>query len=483
MAQIPFIGPSYSLRSVSADGQKTINMYPDINELGQGKSNIFLTGTPGLKSFLTPDNTTSTDAVRGAFVNSKDEFFIVCGFNFIKITYDAQSDSYYQRVLGVLTTNTGPVSIAENGFQIAIVDGDNLYIYIYKDDTFSPYNPAGWLGSNTVVYFGTYFVFIKRDSQQFYISAPYDGTKIDALDFASKEGSPDNLVASLAINQTLWLFGTKSIEVYYNSGAGGFPLSVMDGGFIQYGCMAPFSVAIANNAPIWLGRDINGSGTIYMANGSYQPQRISNFAVEYYIQNLATISDAQAYTYQQEGHVFYVINFPTGGTTWVYDLTTQMWHERQYFNSKIGQAERHRSQYHVFWRNKHLVTDYAKNIIYDMSLDYFDDNGDSIQRIRRSPHQAGADLQRLSFREFQLDLDVGSTNDISAPKVSLRYSNDGGHTWSDYLQISLGSKGNYLKRVIWRRLGMARDRVWEVSQTDSVKVTWLGANAMIEDGR
>lgn len=486
MAQVPFIGPSYALRSVSADGQRTINLYPDINEMQQGKTNVFLMGTPGLKEFIKPNFTTEENAIRAIFVDSKDNFYIVCGFNFIQVTYDAQYNVYNQRVIGNLQTDTGPVDIAENGFQIAIVDGDNLYIYIYEDGTFSEYTPDGWLGSNTVSYFGTYFVFVKRDSQQFYISAPYDGTTIDALDFASKEGSPDNLSATLAINQTLWLFGTKSIEIYYNSGAAEFPLSVMDGGFIQYGCVAPFSIALANNAPIWLGRDENGAGTIYMANGSYQPVRISNFAVEFSIQNIETIEDAVAYTYQQEGHYFYVINFPSAQTTWVFDVITQMWHERQYFNANTAQPERHRSQYHVYWNKKHLVSDYAKNIIYEMSLDLYSDNGDAIQRIRRSPHQFGPNLERLGFREFQLDLDVGSPYDIDyavEPKISLRYSNDAGKTWSSYLQIDLGSAGNYKKRIIWRRLGMARDRVWEVSLSDPVKTVWLSGNAIIEDGR
>lgn len=489
MAQIPFIGPSYSLRSVSADCQKTVNLYPDINELGQGKSNMFLTGTPGLKQFLVPENTNPDDAIRAIFVDSKDNFFVVCGTKFIQVIYDPVDDVYIQRTLGNLNTNSGSVDIAENGFQIAITDGENYYLYIYEDDTFSQYIPEGWQGSKTVSYFGTYFVFVKPNSQVFYISNPYDGTIIDPLMFASKEGSPDNLVTTLSINQTLWLFGQKSIEIYYNTGSPDFPLGVMNGGFIQYGCVAPFSVALANNSPIWLGRDENGSGTIYSANGSYQPVRISNFAVEYAIQNLEKIDDAVAYTYQQEGHYFYVINFPSAGTTWVYDIVTQQWHERQFFNSKTGQFERHRSQSHVFWNNKHLVSDYAKNIVYEMSLDYYTDNGESIHRIRRSPHMAGGNLERLSFKEFQLDLDVGSPYDLgyisinnNEPQIRLRYSSDGGKTWSSYLSVGLGFPGEYTNRAIWRRLGMSRDRVWEVSQSDPIKTVWLSGNAIIEGG-
>lgn len=477
---IDFIGSSYTLRSVSADCQRTINMYPDFNEISKDKRAIFLTGTPGLKKYLEIESVAAGSEIRGMFISSKERFFIVCGFNFIEITYNKNLDEYNQRVIGTLQTDTGNVSIAENVFQLAIVDGPNLYIYIYDDETFSSYNPEGWLGSNTVVTFGPYFVFIKPNSQQFYISKEYDGTVINPFDFASKEGESDNLVTMLSINQNLWLFGSKSIELFYNSGGTKdlpFPLTTMNGGLIQYGCSAPFSVALAENKAVWLGRDANGAGTIYMANSS-DPVRISNFAIEYFIQNLDDITDAVAYTYQQEGHYFYVINFPSGKTTWVYDFVTKMWHERQYFNMNTAQGERHRSQLHVFWRNKHLVSDYNKSIIYEMSLDQYTDNDNPIQRLRRSPHQFGENLERLLFASFQLDLDVGSKYNIDyekLPKINLRYSNDGGKTWSNILTIDLWQNGDYLAQAIWRRLGQCRDRVWEVSCSDPVKIAWLNA--------
>jgi hypothetical protein len=481
--KIDFIGPSYTLRSFNADCQKTVNLYPDVNEMGNGKSNIFLTGTPGLKEVIIPESTVSTNTIRAMFVNAKDDLYIVSGYAFIKIVYDPSTDEYLQTVIGNLNTNTGYVSIAENGLEIAIVDGDYYYLYNYDEETFSQYTPLGWLGSDYVVYFSSYFVFFKRNSRQFYWSAPLDGTKLDPLSFATKEGSADNIVSLLPINQMLWIFGSKSIEIYYNSGNADAPFATMDGGFIQFGCSSPKSVAVVNNLPFWLGRDNNGAGTIYTCNSSYQPVRISNFAVEYFIQNQDIITDAVAYTYQQEGHYFYVINFPSGNTTWVYDTTTQMWHERQYFNKNTGQPERHRSQLHAFYNNKHLVSDYSKNIIYNMSLNYYDDNGDEIQRIRRSPHQFGGELQRLAFKEFQLDLEVGTPNiENKAFKIMMRYSNDGGKTWSSWLENTLGQPGNFRKRVIWRRCGLARDRVWEVMVSDPVKTVWLNALAIVEDG-
>ena len=139
-----------------------------------------------------------------------------------------------------------------------------------------------------------------------------------------------------------------------------------------------------------------------------------------------------------------------------------------------GQETRHRGEIHVVWKNKHLVTDYEKSIIYHQSLYYYDDNSNPIRRFRRSPHLVGSELERLFFSEFKLDLEVGN-HEIDNAQIYLRYSNDGGFTWSDLLKNDLGKKGDYSKRVIWRRLGSARDRVWEVSINDPIRFTLLNA--------
>lgn len=478
MAQIPFIGPSYTLRSVTADCQKTVNLFPVKNELGTGKSNFFLQGTPGIKLYQTIETLAETTTIRAMFTNSKDELFVIAGSSFVKIYLD-EFNEITQRALGSLATTTGKAAMADNGFQIGIVDGDNYYIYNYETDVFEQYynEDAPFPGSDTITYFSSYFVFIERNTQKFFITKPLDPYTLDPLDFASAEYSPDNLITSIALNQSLYLFGKNTIEVWYNSGASDFPLQTMNGGAIQFGCIAPYSVVNCMNAPVFLGRDSNGAGTIYMINGN-SCERISNLAVEYFIQNEQNIEDAVAYSYQQEGHYFYVINFPSAKTTWAFDFTTQLWHERQYFNTTTAIPERQRQQYHVYWNKKHLVSDYSLNKIYEMSLDFYDDDGNPIQRIRRSPHLQNPELDRMFFAEFQLDLDVGDPFYMSysdKPKIHLRFSDDGAKTWSNILTVTLDKKGNYKTRAIWRRLGSSRDRIWEVSLTDPIKVVWLSA--------
>jgi hypothetical protein len=68
--------------------------------------------------------------------------------------------------------------------------------------------------------------------------------------------------------------------------------------------------------------------------------------------------------------------------------------------------------------------------------------------------------------------------------VMLRWSDDGGHTWSNEHWQGMGKIGKYGTRTIWRRLGMTtklRDRVYEISGTDPVKITITGAELLLSN--
>ena len=372
-------------------------------------------------------------------------------------------------------------------------------------------------GAVTVCYLDGYFVFNEPNSQKLWITALLDGTSIDPLEFASTEGSPDGLVAVAANFREVWAFGTNSIEVWYDTGATDFPLQRIQGAFNELGCAAPYSIAKMDNGLFWLGRDRRGEGIVYRANG-YAGQRISTHAVEWQIQQYGDISDAIAYTYQQDGHSFYVLVFPSANTTWVYDAATQAWHERAGFSD--GNFTRHRSNCQMAFNNKIVVGDFENGNIYAFDLDDFSDNG-SIQkwlRTWRALPTGQNNLKRTTQHMMQLDCESGvglngyvipeviyletelgdyliTENDNyliadqetvatqgADPQVMLRWSDDGGHTWSNEHWASMGKIGQYYKRVIWRRLGMTvklRDRVYEVSATDPVKIAIMGAELIL----
>lgn len=341
-----------------------------------------------------------------------------------------------------------------------------------------------------------------------WVTALLDGTSIDPLEFASAEASPDGLVAVAANFGQIWAFGTNSIEVWQDTGATDFPLERISGAFNELGLAAPYSVAKMDNGLFWLGRDRRGQGIVYRANG-YTGQRISTHAVEWQIQQYGNLSDAIGYTYQQDGHSFYVLIFPTANTTWVYDAATQAWHERAGWVD--DEFVRHRSNCQMAFNNLIIVGDYQNGNIYSFNLDVYTDNND-IQRWLRSWRALPTgqnNLKRSAHHSLQLDCQSGVGSDsntgvlllengyklltesgeeiaidspITDAYVTLRWSDDGGHTWSNDHVATMGQIGQYGKRVIWRRLGMTmklRDRVYELSGTDPVKIAIMGAELII----
>jgi hypothetical protein len=318
-----------------------------------------------------------------------------------------------------------------------------------------------------------------------------------------------------------WLFGTNSVEVWYDSGAADFPLTRIQGAFNEIGCAAPFSVARLDNGLFWLGSDARGRGIVYRANG-YTGQRISTHAVEWQIQQYGNLADAVGYTYQQDGHAFYVLNFPTANTTWVYDVSTSAWHERAGWDTSNGVFTRHRGNCQMSFANEIVVGDYENGNIYALDLDVYADNTAPQRWLRswRALPTGKNDLKRTAHHTLQLDCETGvGLNGIDQfdpigalltqdglelltesgetllayqgdaayvvganPQVMLRWSDDGGHTWSNEHWTSIGRIGEYGRRAFWRRLGMTlklRDRVYEISGTDPVKIAIMGAELNI----
>lgn len=460
---LPFVGPSYTLRSLNADCQRSLNLYPEVIESGTGKSVSALIGTPGLVRFATAGN----GPVRGCW-NAQGRGFVVSGSGLYELASDGAAT-----LRGTLATSTSRVSMADNGVQLVIVTGAEGYILTLATNAFAQITDPDFGNADRVVFQDGYFIFNMPGTQQFQVTALYDGFSIDALDFAAAEGAPDDTVSILSDHRELWLFGSRSTEVYYNSGAADFPFERVQGAFIEHGIAARDSAAKLDNSAFWLGQDENGNGIVYRANG-YQPQRISTHAVEQAIQRYADITTASAYTYQQDGHSFYVLNFDEG--TWVFDVATGLWHERGYLNN--GTIERHRGDCHMHVFGKHLLGDYATGAVYELSLTAYDDDGNPIVRERTATHIA-RNMERIFYASFQLDMETGVGLDGIGqgvnPQGFLQWSDDGGHSWSNELWRDVGRIGERKTRVIWRRLGASYDRVFRFRMSDPVRVVLLAA--------
>ena len=376
------------------------------------------------------------------------------------------------------------MSIADNGTQLFLATDPKGYIYNEQTNTFVEITDPDFPGAKTVGFIDGYFVFNQPDSQRLWVTSLYDGTMVDPLDFASAEGAPDPIVAVNVNHREIWVFGTNSVEVWYDAGTSPFPLQRIQGAFNELGCLAPYSVAKLDNSVFWLGNDARGYGVVYRANG-YTGVRVSTHAIEYAIQSYGDVTDAIAYTYQQEGHLFYVLTFPTANKTWVFDVTTGLWHERAGFDN--GYFTRHRSNCQMNFQSQTVVGDFLNGNIYALDLNTYDDNGAAQKWVRswRALPTGENNLRRTVQHTLQLDCESGvglNTGQGETPQVMLRWSDDGGHTWSNEHWASMGKIGQYFRRVLWRRLGVTtklRDRVYEVSGTDPVKITIMGAELIL----
>jgi len=504
----PILGQAYVARSVNAADNRMVNLFPEAIP-NEGKEAGFLNRAPGLRLIAN----IGTGPIRGLW-QFEGFMYAVSGGQMYKI-----DSSYNVRLLGGVA-NSGPVSMSDNGTQLFIAANGLSYIYNSNTDGFSLITDPDFPGAVTVSYLDGYFIFNEPNSQKVWVTSLLDGTQIDPLDFASAEGSPDGLVAVIVNNREAWLFGTNSIEVWYDAGTPDFPLARIQGASNEIGCVAPYSVAKLDNSVFWLGQDARGRGIVYR-NSGYTGVRASNHAIEWQIQQYGDLSNAIAYTYQQDGHSFYVLTFPTVGKTWVYDVVTQSWHERAaWFN---GDFVRYRPNCQVAFNNEIILGDYENGNLYAYDLEVYSDNGAPQKWLRTwRPIPSGQNnLRRTAQHSLQLDCETGvgladydaggdefllaengdflltesgdylKTTEYPAtpgydPQAMLRWSDDGGHTWSNEHWASMGKLGQYGRRVFWRRLGMTmklRDRVYEVSGTDPVKIAIVGAELLLSPTR
>jgi hypothetical protein len=349
--------------------------------------------------------------------------------------------------------------------------------------TVLPANDGPFEGGGTVDITDNYFVYNKPNSQLFAASDLLSPIT-DPLSFASKDGSPDDLVSIIVDRREVYLLGEMSSEVWINSGAVPFPFTRIPGTSTQQGIAAQYSMSRMGNSFAYVSKNNRGEAMIVRMNG-YFPERISTHAVETTLVN-QNVSDALAWTYQLEGHEVYVVTFPSigdNGLTWAFDNTTGLWHKWLYRNNQ-NEYERHRGNCCAFFNQQVLVGDYENGKIYQLSRNYYTDDGQPIRRIRRAPHIT-SDLQRQYFHELQIQFQPGvglSTGQGDDPQAMLRWSNDGGSTWSNEYWTTIGKQGKYLNRAIWRRLGFSRDKVFEVSISDPVKAVIISANLKAEAG-
>ena len=473
------IGAAYQARSPNIAADRCINLSPEIKE--DGSIDALYSG-PGLPTYSTAANNA---AGSGIYVASNGRCFSVNGAVLYEIIAPvAPSTTPTMTSRGAITS--GLVSrFTDNSLVMCIVNGINGYYYTFSTDTLTLISDADFPnGCGTIGFLDGYFIACDPNTQQWYISGLYatDATNSWAtLDFSSSESQPDVNVGLIVDHRELWIFGETTTEGFSNTGKNAtFPIERITGAVVQIGCAAQHSAAKLDNTVVWLGKSEQGSGVVYRLQG-FTPTRISTHGMEFAIQGYSTISDARAFSYQDEGHHFYVLSFPTAEETWVYDANTNMWHERHFYVD--GEFTEWGVIGHAFFDNKHLTCSNDSGKIYEIDMDTHSNgtfaNGDmKYRKWLRAWRMPNTEGKEVIIPRLTVDCEVGqglTTGQGSDPQIMLRISRDGGHTFGPTRSKSLGALGNYKKRVFWDRNGRGRDVVFELSGTDPVRIAIKGA--------
>jgi len=463
--KVDIAGGAYQTFSKNINAQECVNFFTHIDQEGSS-SKLSLRGTPGLKVWCDTDEYAS---IRG-MIRMSEAIYAVIGYKVFRVT-DSGSDT---ECTGTLETSHGTVSMAQNGTQVMIVDGENGYIVV--DTTITKITDESFFSFPTVVTEQDgYFLVAFKGSGNVQISDLNDGTSWDSTIYVSPSGNPDDAISCISDHRDLFVFGERSIEVYYNSG-NDIPFTRKPGAFQEVGIGSIHSPYKLDNTVFFL------TDKIQVARfQGYNPTIISTRAIEYQMAQDSDISNAIGIGITIEGNAFYILT--TSNNTWAYNAATNFWHKLASYPEPFN--NRWRGNCADYLGTKWIVGDYNNGILYELDFDTFTDNSEPIVRRRVTPgiRQEGKDMFHHSleiFFEAGVGLDAGVQG--SDPIAMLRYSDDGGHTWSYELWRSVGKIGVYKQRAMWNRLGASRHRHYEINVSDPVKWVILDANLEVELG-
>jgi len=465
----PFLGTAYVSRSRDLSLEQCINLYPEIVETKQGAQVGAFYGTPGLDLLATVGN----GPIRG-MLTFNGNLYVVSGTGVYIVT-----SNFNVSLLGNIATGSGQVSMIANATQVALFDGIGGYSIVNGalNSITLPFSNPG-----LAVYQDGFGVVSQNGTSNIWQSSINDLTSWPALNYGVENGKLSNIVGIGELHRQIYVFKERGTFVWVNAGLSPFAFQRLDGVSLEIGCIAQGSICNVGDNLLWLSQNDQGQGVVYLANG-YQPERVSTHGMEYATAQYPTLTDAIAYAYQQEGHYFYQITFPSGNETWVLDLTATRqlgypaWHKRLAFSN--GNFSRHQTATCQFFAGKVVVGDYNAGKLYAYNLNTYTDAGQRRKWLRswRALPQTTSNAFRISWLEIQAE--TGGISTVDNPQMMLRQTFDSSSYTSEFFQ-PVGLIGATAQRIKFNRLGIERrglsqDRVFELSSSDPYKVALLAA--------
>ncbi len=468
-----FIDGSYPSQSPITDAEQTLNWMVEIAEAQGATSKASLYPAPGYRAVVTGTHLggRAAFAMGSGSTTISGRAFTVYGPALQE--HFADGSMVVRNLTVPLAVDGNPAVICTNGDggkgggQLFLASGGNGYCYALSTNTLTLELTGG---VTTVGQLYGFFVALFANANTIQISALFDGLTWDPTQFLQRTIGADPWTAMLVTPYgNILLPGSQTGEFLYNAGTFPFPFAPDPSGLIEEGVAATFSLKQAAKSAVWLSTNKNGGYQIMRAQG-FTPQRISTFAVEQQIAGYARVDDAIGETYEDRGHVYYLLTFPTAGVTHVCDFNAgpgvTKWHKRGPWVSARNSFDAMHATFHCFAFNQHLLADRTTATLFEMNQAFsLDELGNPMRRRRRAPAIVSG-RHRIFFAVFEVLLQSGlgaATGAGNYPVLLMRYSNDGGATWSTERAASAGPIGQFSQRVRFRRLGSGRLRVFEIS--------------------
>ena len=419
-----------------------VNCFAEQSAINE-KSPVNVVGAPGIRAWTE----VGTGPIR-AMTDFAGELFVVSGAALYRV--DSLGNSFNVGALPAL----GTVLMVPGRSDLLIVVSNTGYRF--DGSTLAEITDADFPTPKDADFTDGYMLVVERGTDRFWASEINDSSTWDGLQFATAESAPDELNGILVDHRQIVLAGEKTVEIWWNSGASGFPFERIPNGALEVGCSAGRSLAKADNGVFWLDDE-----RIVRRLVDLTPTRISQHGVEEAINGYSVISDAQGFTFTELGHIFYVLDFPTEGRTWVYDATTQEWHERASNGQTGWRVDKYARVY-----GRHFVTDRSTARIGILEAGTNSEWGDPLTSTW-TYKAIFDDGRRIDHSRLEIIARRGQGG-TTAPKVTLEKSDDGGLTWETLPTRNLGAIGNYKARARWFQLGSSFDRSYRASISDDL---------------
>lgn len=493
MPTIPLTSGAYSSQGYIANAQRAINLFSEINPKETTPIQpVTQYPRPGLNLLSAPP---VIGTGRCLFTSSKGQLFACINQNIYYI-----DPNWTFTLLGaLLTSQNTPVSMADNGSNVIIVDGDisanNIDITV-SPPTMTIIGDPNFVGA-TRADFLDYFLILNQPNTNKWYSTLSNQLIFNALYIGQKTAWPDDIQCVIAIERQALILGKKKSEVWFNAGAVPFPFQIVPGVIIEQGCVAVYSAAKMDTNAYWLSESPEGDRMVMRCDNRNVAQRISTHAIENEIKKYVRVDDAIGSVFQVNGHSFYSLHFPTADVTWTFDEATKQWSQWAWIDTN-GNLHRSRDTFHAYAYGKTLALDWANGNLYEVRPDAVTDNGVPIVWIRSFPHVV-AELKYINQASFVADVQTGTLpgsgevtqflspwslgfssgfgplTAVPAPVINLRVSRDGGVTFGNNRPKQRISAGFYRSMMRWRANGLARDAVFEVSSTAEMSGALQGA--------